>query len=150
MCDEKLTVCMIDDDDEDAFLARRIFSRHAPTVRFVHRADAGAICDDVEALTIPDTQGGHYPDFVFLDLNMPKVSGHAILRKLKGHSIAKKIPVFVFTTSDEQEFVDSAYSNGAAAYIVKPHTIDEYDRLVEAFVSFWQDRVKRPSNTSTT
>ena len=144
MTDVGLTICMIDDDEEDAFLARRIFARHAPSVRFIHRSDASAVLDDVEALRLDGPEVGRYPDFIFLDLNMPKVSGHAILHQLKSHPLLKKIPVFVFTTSDEQELVEYAYARGAAAYIVKPNSIDEYGEMVEAFVAFWNAMVKHP------
>lgn len=144
MSEAGVTICMIDDDFEDAFMAKRIFSRHAPVVSIVHRADVETVYEDVEALRIDDAFCRRYPDYIFLDLNMPKISGQQILDKLKSHDWIKKIPVFVFTTSDEQELVDAAYAGGAAAYIVKPQSIDDYRRLAEAFVTFWNGMVKQP------
>lgn len=144
MPDAGVTICMIDDDFEDAFLAKRIFSRHAPEVNFVHRSDVETVFGDIEALCLGDAANRRCPEFIFLDLNMPKISGQQILSKLKSHASMKKIPVFVFTTSDEQELVDAAYAGGATAYIVKPQSIDDYRRLVEAFVGFWSDMVLQP------
>lgn len=147
MPDAGLTICMIDDDEEDAFLARRMFSRHAPSMNFVHRSDAWVVLDNVEALRLVGPEAERFPDFIFLDLNMPRVTGQSILTELKSHARLRKIPVVVFTTSDEQELVDLAYSAGAAAYIVKPQSIDEYGRMVEAFLSFWTSTVKLPVST---
>jgi DNA-binding NarL/FixJ family response regulator len=133
-----VTICMIDDDEHDVFLARRIFSRHAPRVRVVHQADAGAIYDDVDPLA------SLHPDFIFLDINMPKTNGLDLLRRLKSERATCAIPVIVFTTSDMQEHVDTAYARGAAAYLVKPHSVDDYARLARAFAQFWIETARRP------
>jgi CheY-like chemotaxis protein len=134
-----VTICMIDDDEHDAFLARRIFARQAPAVRFVHRADAGAIYDDVDSLCDGDS-----PDFIFLDINMPKANGLDLLRRLKSCDATQRIPVIVFTTSDVQAHVETAYENGATAYLVKPHSVEDYVKLARAFSSFWLDSARRP------
>jgi CheY-like chemotaxis protein len=138
------TICMIDDDENDIFLTRRVFSRQAPSVKFESRSDAGAIYDNLEMLKSGETRVGGYPNFILLDLNMPRADGLSILRRLKSHEQLRRIPVFIFTTSDAQEHIESAYANGASAYISKPHSIDEYARFARAFVDFWTDVAKRP------
>jgi CheY-like chemotaxis protein len=135
------TLCMIDDDAHDAFLARRLFARSAPALRVIHRADAAAICDDVESLRAGEPA---WPDFIFLDINMPKANGLALLRRLKSHDAARRIPVFMFTTSDQQENVETAYANGASAYFVKPHSVEDYLKLTRAFAAFWLETARRP------
>ena len=140
----RATLCLIDDDPHDAFLARRIFAREAPRLRVVHRADADAICADVGCLRLEET--GVYPDFLFLDINMPKADGFSILRELKRHRALRRIPVFVFTTSENPEHVATAYAEGAAAFLVKPPAVEEYVMLARAFVQFWLDIARRPSS----
>jgi CheY-like chemotaxis protein len=135
---------MIDDDEHDAFLARRIFARLAPGLRVVHRADAGAIYEDPDCLRTGEL-AGVYPDFIFLDINMPKADGLSILRRLKSHRLLRRTPVFVFTTSDMQEHIETAYANGASAYFVKPHSVEDYLKLAHAFALFWLDTARRPT-----
>jgi CheY-like chemotaxis protein len=140
-----LTICMIDDDEDDIFLAQRFFSRQAPSVNFVARSDSGAIFDDLETLKSHEANIHGYPDFIFLDLNMPRADGLSILKRLKTHETLKRIPVFIFTTSDAQEHIDSAYACGASAYISKPHSVDEYAKLARAFAGYWSDVARRPN-----
>ena len=142
MSDAAPKICMIDDDEHDAFLARRIFLRQRPHVRFEHRSDAGDIYDDVDSLRTSDLG---YPDFIFLDINMPRASGLSILHKLKIHPTMRRIPVFIFTTSDMPEHVEIAYASGASADFVKPHSVDEFVRLARVFAEFWIDTLKRPT-----
>jgi CheY-like chemotaxis protein len=144
MSNSAVTICMIDDDENDIFLAQRFFSRQAPSVNFVARSDAGVIYDDIEALKSNEMQTSAYPDFILLDLNMPRADGLSILRRLKTHETLKRIPVFIFSTSEAQEHVDSAYDSGASAYISKPHSVEEYSKLARAFVGFWGDIARRP------
>jgi len=69
----------------------------------------------------------------------------SILKRLKSHETLKRIPVFIFTTSEAQEHVESACAYGASAYISKPHSVDEYAKLARAFVGFWSDVARRPN-----
>ena len=139
-----LTICMIDDDEHDVFLARRVFSRHAAALNFISRSDADVLLDDIEQLRCEGLRNGGYPDFILLDINMPKVSGLSLLERLKAHDRLKLIPVFIFTTSDLEEHIEAAYSGGASAYITKPHSVEEYARFAQAFVAFWAAVAKRP------
>ena len=92
-------------------------------MKFVHRADAGDIYDDIDRLK-RDSGETQYPDFIFLDINMPRASGLSILTKLRSHSTMRRIPAFIFTTSDMPEHVEIDYASGAAAYFVMPHSVD--------------------------
>src|SRR5690349_15126488 len=49
---------------------------------------------------ITEQKGATAPDFIMLDLNLPKVSGFEILEKLKKEDALKEIPVVIFSSSD--------------------------------------------------
>ena len=119
MSNSAVTICMIDDDENDIFLARRFFSRQTPSVNFVARSDAGVIYDNLETLKSNETQTSAYPDLILLDLNMPRADGLSILRRLKTHEMLKRIPVFIFSTSEAQEHVESAYDSAAPRLIFR-------------------------------
>ena len=69
-----------------------------------------------------------FPKLIMLDLNMPKMDGREVLKKIKSHDNFKRIPVVVFSTTKNQLEVQRCYDLGANTYIVKPAS---YDRLVE-------------------
>ena len=65
------------------------------------------------------------PHLVLLDLMMPEVDGFEVLRRLKGDSGTKDIPVIVLTARTSAELRDEAMSLGAAAYVTKPYQRNE-------------------------
>lgn len=61
------------------------------------------------------------PDFIFLDLNMPKMNGKLCLRHIKNNPLFQSIPVIIYSTSRLQEDIDEVTELGAAAFLVKPN-----------------------------
>ena len=60
------------------------------------------------------------PDFLFLDLNMPRMDGRQCLIELKKDFRLKDIPVIIFTTSSSQRDIDDTKKLGAAYFLTKP------------------------------
>ncbi len=60
------------------------------------------------------------PDFIFLDLNMPKMDGRTCLAELKKDEKLKNIPVIIFSTSSYQKDIDETCKLGAAYFFPKP------------------------------
>jgi|GEM_PF-565197 len=69
------------------------------------------------------------PNLVILDLNLPKVHGYEVLSFLKSSPL-RSVPVVVMTGSLNTEDEARALSMGAAMYIIKPCTLEEYDNIV--------------------
>lgn len=60
------------------------------------------------------------PEFIFLDLNMPRVDGKECLIKLKSNPQSKNIPVIVYSTTSHTKEIEELYKLGAAKFITKP------------------------------
>lgn len=73
------------------------------------------------------------PDLIILDLNIPKISGYAVLA---AHQL-KKTPVVVFTASENEADEGRALSLGAQEFIRKPMNLDEYKSAVSGMVQKW-------------
>lgn len=82
--------------------------------------------------------GAPVPVVILLDLNMPKVNGLEVLRKLKSHKEYKTIPVVVLTTSSESMDVKTAYELGANSYIVKPVVFDKFIEVAGQIELYWR------------
>jgi CheY-like chemotaxis protein len=61
------------------------------------------------------------PDYIFVDLNMPRMDGRQCLWHLKNSPVLHAIPVFIYSTSRRPEDVEELTGIGAAAFIVKPN-----------------------------
>ena len=84
------------------------------------------------------------PDVVVLDLNLPLLNGHEVLNTIRANSQLRSIPVIIFSVSDHPEDVKKAYEFGASAYLVKPSSLDDTERLLSGFVQFWINGVTYP------
>ena len=76
------------------------------------------------------------PDFIFLDLNMPRMNGKECLSEIKKQSHLKHIPVIIYSTSSLPNDIIQTQKLGAAAFITKPFSIPELSsKLEEVFQS---------------
>lgn len=87
----------------------------------------------------------HYPKFILLDLNMPKMDGRQALRELKANPAYKKIPVIVFSTTENTVEISRCYELGANTYVVKPNNYKSLLKTVDIINSFWLETATIPS-----
>jgi len=85
------------------------------------------------------------PVFVMLDLNMPKKDGKETLREIKQHPDLRKTPVVIFSTTNNQQVINSCYELGANSYILKPPIYESLLVAVELLHKYWMDIVSSPS-----
>jgi CheY-like chemotaxis protein len=77
------------------------------------------------------------PVVILLDLKLPKVDGHEVLRTIKTDEKLKLIPVVILTSSREEQDLVQGYKNGANAYVVKPVDFHEFLDAMKTFGVFW-------------
>jgi chemotaxis family two-component system response regulator Rcp1 len=77
------------------------------------------------------------PNLILLDWNLPKVSGSEVLQRIKEHDKLRRIPVLVFSSSEADEDIHTAYDNHANGYIPKPRTGEALADIVETIERFW-------------
>jgi len=86
-------------------------------------------CDYV--LDIKDKNDPNFPDLVFLDLNLPKISGQEILVFLKKSKLFNKVPAIVLSGSDNNVDISSSMKKGALDYLVKPLNFDKLKPVIK-------------------
>ncbi|MDA3898524.1 MAG: response regulator [Desulfobacteraceae bacterium] len=77
------------------------------------------------------------PDIILLDLKMPGIDGHEVLKKVKGADKLKRIPVIILTSSQEEGDRAMSYDNGANSYLVKPVSFDSFLDVVKQVADYW-------------
>jgi two-component system, response regulator len=92
-----------------------------------------------------DGAEGIRPRVVFLDLKLPKVSGHEVLRRMKSDEKTREIPVVVMTSSGQQADIDRCYEMGANSYVVKPIGFQDFSRVVKELKLYWLVMNQPPS-----
>lgn len=77
------------------------------------------------------------PDLILLDLKMPVIDGHEVLRQIKQFPVLKRIPVVVLSSSKEEGDRALTYDSGANSYLVKPVSFDGFLEVVHQIDSYW-------------
>ena len=91
-----------------------------------------AECEAKEAAGTPAM-----PRLVLLDLNLPRLGGIEVAKRIKSNPLTKVIPVVVFTSSVEDEDVMRSYSNGVNSYLQKPIGFDEFCKVIKQLNLYW-------------
>lgn len=76
------------------------------------------------------------PDVIFLDINMPAVSGWEVLNRLGKDEPLSNVPVVMMTVEAD---VDLALAKGAAHFLRKPADLDEFMEIVHAYCEGGQE-----------
>jgi two-component system response regulator len=77
------------------------------------------------------------PALVLLDLNLPKISGLEVLRRIRTEEKLRALPVVILTSSKEDEDVAQGYAFGANAYVRKPVDYAQFVSAAQTLGIFW-------------
>jgi CheY-like chemotaxis protein len=131
-------ILLIEDNADDEMLTLRALKKN----RIAN--DVVIARDGVEALEFLFGTGIHagrdtavQPQLVLLDLNLPRIGGHAVLKQLRSDERTRFLPVVVLTSSKEDEDVLRSYANGANAYVRKPVEFGQFTEAVKTLGIFW-------------
>ena len=117
--DDSPLVLICEDDSMQRLLVRQCLESEGMSVLEAR--------DGYEAL---DLVSNNSPDFIFMDVDMPGISGIETCRRLRARDDAKDIPLLIVTGADDQETIDMGFEAGATQYITKPLNWPLLGRLV--------------------
>ena len=131
-------ILLVEDNPRDEALTLRALAKSKIVNEIVVARDG------VEALDYLFGRGIHagrdmtvMPQLVLLDLKLPKVDGLEVLRQLRSNERARRLPVVVFTSSDEEEDLTSSYSLGANSYVRKPVEFEQFLEATKQLGLYW-------------
>jgi two-component system response regulator len=128
------SILLIEDNPDDQALTLRALKKN----KILNEVTVAS--DGAEALDIlfPDGAAvGMIPGLILLDLKLPKVDGHEVLRRIRADKRTQIVPVVVLTSSKQQEDVLGCYCGGANAYVRKPVNFVDFSDAVSTIGMFW-------------
>ena len=131
-------ILVAEDGENDVIMLRRAFEQlcFSGSVQFV---------DDGEQAIAYLAGKGRFarrdefplPDFLLLDLKMPRKDGFAVLEWIQAQRGLAQLRTIVLTTSDDLREVSRAYHLGAASFLVKPVNFTEFKDTLQALSNYW-------------
>jgi DNA-binding NarL/FixJ family response regulator len=128
----------VEDDPRDKILILRALKR----CNIVNEVVAAH--DGVEALDYLFGAGAYtgrdtrvMPQFILLDLKLPKIDGLQVLKRIRADERTKRLPVVIFTSSSEEEDVIKSYDLGANSYVRKPVDFEQFLEAIKQLGLYW-------------
>jgi two-component system, response regulator len=95
------------------------------------------------------------PGLILLDIRLPKLDGHEVLRHIKSDPALRSIPVIMLTTSERDDEIHACYEGGVNSYVSKPVKFADFVQTIKSLKIYWimvnhlpDPTVLRPATTA--
>jgi two-component system, response regulator len=136
-CKLPITILIAEDDEDDRLLISEAFADHCDCIRTRFVNDGLELWEYLQNEPI-------LPGLIITDVNMPKLDGSQVLKKIKTNSRLMNIPIIMFTTSSEEDLIAKSYCTGVNSFIRKPFKYDELENIVDLISRYWCEIVLLP------
>ena len=138
-------ILLVEDNPSDVGLAQRALAKSQIASQLIVTEDGQ------EALDYLWGAGSHagrdvtdLPALVLLDLNLPKVTGLEVLRRIRGDARTRRLPVVILTSSKEEQDIAAGYDLGVNSYIRKPVDFKQFCTALEQLGLYWLSMNEAP------
>ncbi|HML86413.1 MAG TPA: response regulator [Bacteroidales bacterium] len=130
-------IVLVEDNPTDAAIFQRVLSKQYKCSIKVLEDGEAAIDYFLPDSTKQKSAIASNLRCIFLDLKLPKLDGHEVLKRIKKDDHFKKTPIIILSSSKEESDISLAYSTGANSYILKPMTYDEFQQAIINATHYW-------------
>jgi two-component system response regulator len=131
-------ILLVEDNPDDILLTKRAFDRADISSEII------VTYDGLEALDYLHCSGEYntrldrtLPILVLLDLSMPRMGGHQLLKEMRADNELRFMPIVVLTSSGEDRDVCESYRLGANSYIQKPVDFERFVQTIRTLLQYW-------------
>ncbi len=138
------TILLVEDNPDDRELMKLAFAQVEITHNLI------VVSDGIEALDYLHKQASNYnsgvgknlslagmPSLIMLDLNLPKINGIEVLRRIRADPRTRLLPVIIISSSTEPQDLIDSYINGCNSYIRKPIHFTQLQIFVREISTYW-------------
>jgi two-component system response regulator len=142
-------ILLVEDNANDEALTLRAMKKNNILNEVV------VVRDGAEALDYLFATGRHagrdvedLPEVVFLDLNLPKIGGLEVLKRVRADDRTRLLPIVILTSSKEDKDLFEGYGLGANSFVVKPVDFTQFSEAVRQLGIYWLLVNVRPPRSS--
>ncbi len=135
--DKKLILLIEDNPDDEALALRALKKSNIEGEIIIARDGLEALDYLLGRSAYEGRDTSEQPRLILLDLNLPKMGGLEVLKRIRENPVTTYLPVVILSTSTEQKDLVSGYNLGANSYIPKPINFDQFIDAVNLLGHYW-------------
>lgn len=136
----RYSVLLVEDDPAAMELARSAAAECCPDISLTMVGGGDAVLD---WLSDSVANKERMPYLILIDLNLPKLDGLAVLRKLRMHEATCNIPIVAFSAEYTQGDVLMSYRAGANTFVAKPVDLEQFAGFFREQLAYWMQPRQR-------
>ena len=138
MREDEFEILLVEDDPADAELTTLSLRKEGLVNDIVIARDEAEALEDIFCREEYSGKSMEYPPhLILLDLKLPRVNWHDVLKAIKADDRTKCVPVIVMTSSNHERDLLECYQQGVNSYIQKPLELGKFQETVKQFGIYW-------------
>lgn len=135
--DEKI-ILLVTDNPDDERLVLGAFQKNNIVNKVVVARDGAEALDYLFGTGIyADREAMKMPHVILLDLNLQKLDGLEVLKRLRNNERTDLLPVVAFTSSEDDRDLRNCYSLGVNSFIRKPSELSQFSEVIGHMGRYW-------------
>ncbi len=127
-------ILLVEDNPDDEMLALRALRKSAIADDLVVARDG---VEALDYLLEQNRSGAELPALVLLDINLPRLNGLEVLKRLRENAVTHLLPVVMLSSSKEEKDISSSYDYGCNSYIRKPVDFRQFSDMIFQVERYW-------------
>jgi len=127
-------ILLVEDNPDDEMLALRALKKSAIADDLVVARDG---VEALDYLLEQNRSGADLPALVLLDINLPRLNGLEVLKRLRENAVTHLLPVVMLSSSREEKDISSSYDYGCNSYIRKPVDFRQFSDMIVQVERYW-------------
>lgn len=124
-----VTFFLVDDDTDDQMIFLTALEGISEIIACEYENDG------IKALERLNLDTAFIPDFIFLDMNMPRMNGKECLVEIRKINRLQHVPTFIYSTSVDPRMIDEVKLLGATDVIIKPTSINKLSAILANIIT---------------
>jgi CheY-like chemotaxis protein len=127
MTSKPASIVIVEDNEPDLILICEALRKRGMKCEITHFKDGADALAGIERI---GNDVEPVPDLIFLDLNIPKISGLEVLVRARSKPRLKTVPIVILTSSQSHDDRSQSIELGATSYVTKPFELNEFLTVV--------------------